>query len=400
MRCSIALAAVCILAIFNTAIVQPAATGESVEEHIAAVEDGLIPFVGGRSDSSQIKSSLGARMRFYRAPAVSIAVINHYEIEWARAWGTSEAGGTKPATTETLFQAGSISKPVATIGAMHLVQEGKLSLDTNVNYVLKSWKLPDNEFTRTKAVTLRELLTHSAGTNVHGFFGYNVRVELPTVVQVLRGVAPANSPPIVVENVPGSMWRYSGGGFEIVNQMMVDVTGVPFADFMRTTVLQPLGMNHSTYEQPLPAALQADAAAGTYADGREVAGKWHVYPELAAAGLWTTASDLARFAIALMNAQRGLDNSVVSSGIGREMLTAQRDTNDGSGAQQGLGIFLRGRGNDAAFFHAGADEGFQAQLLGFEAGYGVVVLTNSDNGLNLSAEIIGSVEREYGWPSW
>jgi CubicO group peptidase (beta-lactamase class C family) len=282
---------------------------------------------------------------------------------------------------------------------MHLVQEGKLTLDGNVNDTLESWKVPDNQFTRAKPVTLRELLTHSAGTNVHGFFGYNVRIEWPTVVQVLRGVAPANSPPIEVGDVPGRSWRYSGGGFEIINQMVLDVTKVPFAEFMQTTVLRPLGMNHSTYQQPLPIAMQNNAAAGTYADGTEVPGKWHVYPELAAAGLWTTASDLARFAISLMNTERGIDNPVISAGTGREMLTAQRDTNDAKTARQGLGIFVYGSGDDARFFHAGADEGFQAQLLGFDNGHGLVVLTNSDNGLELSAEIIGAVEREYGWPN-
>ena len=384
------------LAVFDPGIVAQAAAA-SVEDHIAAVENGLIP-------SPQITRELGRRytlaerMSFYKVPAVSVAVINNYEIEWARAWGTKEAGGTQQVTPDTLFQAGSISKPVAAMGVMHLVQQGKLNLDTNVNEVLKSWKVPDNEFTRVKPVTLRELLTHSAGTNVHGFSGYNVRVERPSVVQVLKGVAPANSPPVIVERVPGSKWQYSGGGIEIVHQMVLDVAGIPFADFMQTTVLHPLGMNHSTYEQPLPATMQENAAAGTNIDGTEVPGRWHVYPEQAAAGLWTTPSDLARLAIALMNAERGLDNPVISAGTVKEMLTPQRDTDDGSNAQMGLGIFLQGSGKDAHFFHAGADEGFQAQLLGYDGGYGVVVMVNSDNGLRLAAEIIKSVEREYGWP--
>ena len=384
------------LALFDPGIAAQAAAA-SVEDHIAAVENGLIalPQITGAPGRT---FTLAERMSFYKVPAVSVAVINNYEIEWARAWGTKEAGGTQPVTRDTLFQAGSISKPVTAMGVMHLVQQGKLNLDTNVNDVLKSWKVPDNEFTRAKPVTLRELLTHSAGTNVHGFFGYNVRVERPSVVQVLKGVAPANSPPVVVERAPGSKWQYSGGGIEIVHQMVLDVTGIPFADFMQTTVLHPLGMTHSTYEQPLPDTMQENAAAGTHLDGTEVPGKWHVYPEQAAAGLWTTPSDLARFAIALMNAGRGRDNPVISTGIAKEMLRPQRDIDDGSNAQMGLGIFLHGSGSDALFFHAGADEGFQAQMLGYDAGYGVVVMVDSDNGLRLAAEIVQSVEREYSWP--
>jgi CubicO group peptidase (beta-lactamase class C family) len=393
-------AAALIVALYALAAIDPAtvahaaATG-SIDDHIAAVEDGLIPSPQITGELGR-KHTLAERMSFYKAPAVSVAVINNYEIEWARAWGTTEAGGTQPVNPDTLFQAGSISKPVAAMGVMSLVQQGKLSLDTNVNDVLKSWKVPDNEFTRVKPVTLRELLTHSAGTNVHGFFGYNVRIERPSVVQVLKGVAPANSPPVVVEYVPGSKWQYSGGGIEIVQQMVVDVTGIPFAEFMQTTVLRPLGMDHSTYEQPLPTAMQENAAAGTHADGTEVSGRWHVYPEQAAAGLWTTPSDLARFVIALMNAERGLGNPVISVTTGKEMLIPERDAEDG--AQMGLGIFVFGSGSDARFFHAGADEGFQAQLLGYDAGYGVVVMVNSDNGLSLAAEIIQSVKREYGWP--
>lgn len=386
------LAALLVIILFGPACGLRAADTESIDDHIANVENRLILL--GNPSGTQRTATLAQGMRFLRVPAVSVAVIDNYQIEWARAWGTREAGSAKAVNIDTLFQAGSISKPVAAMGVMHLVQEGKLSLDANVNDVLKSWKVPDNQFTRQKPVTLRELLTHGAGTNIHGFIGYNVGIERPSVLQVLEGVPPANTPPVTVEAVPGSEWRYSGGGYEIINQMVLDVTGVPFDEFMRATVLQPLGMNHSTYQQPLPLAMQENAASGTRDAGIEVVGKWRVYPEQAAAGLWTTPSDVARFAIALMNTERGLGNPVVSASTGQAMLTPQRETSDGSGAQQGLGIFLEG---SKAFFHAGINEGFQAYLLAYDAGYGVVVMANSDNGLQLAKEIVATIQREYGW---
>src|SRR5262249_827570 len=275
-------------------------------------------------------------MSFYKVPAVSVAVINEYKIEWAQAWGVTESGGRDQVSSDTLFQAGSISKAVGAMGAMHLVQEGKLSLDANVDQELKSWKIPKNQFTGSKAVTLRELLSHSGGTTVHGFPGYDVHAPIPSLLQVLDGVPPANTAPITVETAPGGGWQYSGGGYEIIQQMMIDQTGLPFPEYMRTKVLEPLDMNHSTFQQPLPVALQGQAAGGTVANGAEVSGKWHVYPEMMAAGLWTTPSDLAKFAIALMNTTRGLNNPVISAATGSQMLTPQIDTGNAALGKMGL----------------------------------------------------------------
>ena len=172
--------------------------------------------------------------------------------------------------------------------------------------------MPENEFTKDKKVTLRGILSHSAGLTVHGFPGYAVAGPVPTLVEVLDGAKPANTGAIRVNVVPGSLWRYSGGGFTVMQQMIIDATGKPFPEFMRETVLAPLGMTSSTYEQPLPADRQSHAATGHYPDGRPVAGKWHVYPEMAAAGLWTTAPDLARFAIGVQRALASTSNAVLS----------------------------------------------------------------------------------------
>ncbi|HZS52902.1 MAG TPA: serine hydrolase domain-containing protein [Bryobacteraceae bacterium] len=230
----------------------------------------------------------------------------------------------RPVEITTLFQAGSISKPVAAVAAMKLVEEGKLALDQNINTFLTTWKVPDNEFTKDKKVTLREILSHSAGVTVHGFPGYAAGDPIPTLVQVLDGVKPANTPPIRVDVVPGSIWRYSGGGYTIMQLAMTDVTHEPFPEIMRNTVLIKAGMRDSTYENPLPSRLSGVAATGYGSDGAPVARRYHTYPEMAAAGLWTTASDLARFGIEIQKSREGRSNRILKQGTVQEMLTEQK----------------------------------------------------------------------------
>src|SRR5262245_10533451 len=230
---------------------------------------------------------------------LSLAIFNNGQIIKAAAYGSADKGAKTAPTTNTLFQAGSISKPVSALGALHLVQKKKLALDENVNARLVMWKVPENELTTDEKVTLRRLLTHSAGLTVHGFPGYAVTAKLPTLIEVLNGNGPANTKPIRVDIVPGSKTRYSGGGFTVMQQLIIDVTGEALPRFMQDSVLKPLGMAASTFEQPPPDACRALTAQGYYADGTPVEGRWHVYPEMAAAGLWTTPSDLARFAIGL-----------------------------------------------------------------------------------------------------
>jgi CubicO group peptidase (beta-lactamase class C family) len=241
-----------------------------------------------------LKIDLQELMKMYRVPAVSVAVIDNFQIDWAKAYGVTDPGGTNPATTKTLFQAGSISKPVASAAALYLVAQRKLSLDEDMNQKLISWKVPENEFTKEQKVTLRRLLSHSSGANVEsGFGGYDIDEPLPTLKQILKGEKPANNGPIRVDFVPGSRCRYSNGAFAIVQQLLIDVTGKPFPLLMRELVLEKIGMADSTFEQPLPPERAVFATSGTYPDGTTMHGKWHVYPEMAAAGLWTTPTDLA-----------------------------------------------------------------------------------------------------------
>src|SRR5215472_13154725 len=351
------------------------AVGKSttIDERIHRVETGIPP-IPAPDKAGPLQLDLQKLMELFKVPGLSVAVIDNYKIAWAKAYGVTAIGGAEPVTMKTLFQAGSISKPVAATGALYLVEHGKLSLDEDVNNKLVTWKVPENEFTKDQKVTLRRLMTHSAGLTVHGFPGYATNEPIPTLVQIFNGEKPANTAPIRVDFVPGSKVRYSGGGVTIEQQLMMDVTSTPFPQFMQKNVLEKIGMTHSTYEQPLPPARAALTATGTYSDGRSVPGKWHIYPEMAAAGLWTTPTDLAKFAIEIALSKHGKSNHVLSQAMTQEMLTPVME-----GA--GLGFFLD-KDNPGQFGHNGADEGFQALLtMNSELGNGVVIMANSDMGI-------------------
>ncbi len=356
---------------------------------IQKLEDAAVDVSLGPNEPP-LQLSLQQLMELYKIPAFSIAVIDNYRIVWAKAYGLTDGSSNKPVTTRTLFQAGSISKPVAATGTLYLVEKGKLSLDEDVNQELKTWKLPENEFTKTQKVTLRRLMSHTAGLTVHGFPGYDVDTARPTLVQIFNGEKPANTNAIRVDVVPGTLERYSGGGVTIEQQLVIDVTGKPFPEFMHDTVLEKIGMTDSSYAQPLPAEWAARTAAGTYADGKPVHGRWHIYPEMAAAGLWTTPTDLAKFAIEIALSKQGQANHVLSEKMTNEMLTPVMD-------EAGLGFFLD-KNNPGQFGHDGADEGFQSLLtMNANTGKGVVIMTDSDRGIFAGQLVMLSIAKEYGW---
>ncbi|HEX8360840.1 MAG TPA: serine hydrolase domain-containing protein [Longimicrobium sp.] len=338
--------------------------------------------------------SLAERMAHYKVPGVSVAVVEGGRIAWARGFGVREAGTADSVTGTTLFQAASISKPVAATGMLRMVDEGKLALDTPVNEYLVSWKVPENEFTAREQVTLRRLASHSAGLTVHGFGGYPAGAPVPSVPQILDGSGPANSQPVRVNVVPGSMWRYSGGGTTIEQLVMTDVAKEPFPALMRRLVLEPAGMANSTFEQPLPEVRRGTAAAGHDEEGAVLPGRWHVYPEMAAAGLWTTPSDLLKWAMEIAAARDGRSGRVLSKPTAVAMLTPQKGAS-------GLGPSLGGRGDGFYFSHGGANAGFRAQLIYFpETGQGAAVMTNGEGGDRLAREILLALSAAYGWPGY
>ena len=375
--------------LFTVSPVDSQTISENQRAHVKNIETDTTD-VSVTAGEPPLQLSLEKLMELYQDPGFSVAVIEDYKIVWAKAYGVTDAGSHSPVTTTTLFQAGSISKPVAATGTLWLVEHGKLSLDQNVNEKLKTWKVPENEFTSAQKVTLRRLMSHTAGLTVHGFPGYDVDEPIPTLVQIFNGEKPANTAPIRVDVVPGTVERYSGGGITIEQQLVMDVTGEPFPEFMRKTVFEKIGMKDSSYSQPLPPDWAGHTAAGTQGDGTIVHGRWHIYPEMAAAGLWTTPTDLAKFAIEIALSKQGKANHVLSESMVTQMLTPVMD-------DAGLGFFLE-KDNPGQFGHNGDDEGFQAMLtMNADSGKGIAIMANSQWGITIGNLVVERVAKEYQW---
>lgn len=362
-----------------------------VQNKIEKVENGLLPAVLIKGDTTW---TIQERLTHYKVPGVSIAVIKDFKIDWAKAYGVKDNETKELLTVNTLFQAASISKPVAALAALNKVEAGKISLDQNINEKLTSWKLPENEFTENKKVKLVNLLSHTGGLTVHGFPGYKVGSELPTLSQILDGIPPANTPAVRVDIEPGTKFRYSGGGVTIMQMMLMDIEKRPFPQILKETVLDPVGMTNSTYNQPLPDDVQKMAASGHLADGNVIEGKIHIYPEMAAAGLWTTPTDLSKVAIEVQKSLKGRANKVISQEMTQKMLTPY------IADDVGLGFFLSKFEESIYFGHGGANEGFRCRLIAHkDNSYGAAVMVNSNNGA-IIGEILRSIAKEYQWDNY
>ena len=332
-------------------------------------------------------------MERFGVPGVSVAVIHDFDVHWASGYGVADVETGAPVDVETLFQAASISKPVTAMAAMVAVEQGRFSLDDDINSVLASWELPGAGFTDDRPVTPRLLFSHTAGLgDGHGFPGYDPGEPRPTAVQILNGDEPSNVEAVTMVRPPLTAMHYSGGGTTIMQLALADVFGEPFPDLMRRTVLEPAGMTTSTFAQPLPSDRDANAARA-HAGGRALGdAKWHVYSAMAAAGLWTNARDLARFAIEVQKAARGDPGRVITAASASEMLSPV-----------GIGDFAVGfsiarEGQGWYFSHSGGNWGFICQLVAHKAkGYGVAVMTNSSGGGQVVREIVERVQRAYGW---
>jgi CubicO group peptidase (beta-lactamase class C family) len=353
----------------------------------------LLQFIIAVPAGAEPREQILALLAKHGIPGASMALIENGQIAWARGYGVRELTAADEVSATTLFQAGSISKPIAALCALILVQQGRLELDADVNARLTSWRIPQTIFTEQQPVTMRLLLSHRAGVTVHGFPGYAAGAPIPSLLQVLDGRSPANTLPIVVDTVPGSRFRYSGGGYTILQQLMMDQVGSSFPNIMDELVLRPLGMAHSTYRQPLPAD-QHGAAATAHQSRGPLSGKWHTYPEMAAAGLWTTAEDLARFALGVQAAWKGQSGAILTRHLAQQMLTPQ-----GSGTY-GLGLVIRGSGRSLSFAHDGINAGFESRLVAYlETGQGVAVMVNRNGTAAMLKELVELLRAEYRWPA-
>jgi CubicO group peptidase (beta-lactamase class C family) len=329
-------------------------------------------------------------------PGVSLAIVEDFEVREAYGFGVRRTGSSDNVTPDTLFQACSVSKAVTALAVLRLVQEGALGLDEPANGYLKQWKV-QSRVGDPAEVTVRRLLSHTAGANLPWSAGYHPTQDIPTLLQILAGEKPSIYPSVEVISPPGSRFEYSGGGYCILQQLLVDLKEKPFPELMRELVLDPLDMVHSTFEQPLPGHLEASAAVGHREDGKPVRGAWRVYPEMALGGLWTTPTDLARIGIVIQRALNEQAGTLLSGQIAREMLAAQADA--GERGSVGLGVFIEGAGPTLRFGHPGDNEGYSARWISSVIdGRGVVVMTNSDAGWLVQEELISAVASEYRWP--
>lgn len=374
------------LALFASAA---AAAGDAQQDHLARVERGLrgpASFVGDPT------WTLAERMAHYGVPGLSLAIIEDGRVVATRAYGIADRRSGKPMREDTLLQAASISKPVSAFGAMHLVDRGALALDAPVATQLKSWRIPENEFARAVPITLAQLLSHTGGFGVHGFLGYERGAPLPSLTHILDGQPPANSQAVRVEQQPGAAFRYSGGGYTIAQLTVSDAARQPFVEFMQRSILKPIGMRDSSFVYPLPARRLKRAAAGVLPNGQDVVGGSKVHPESAAAGLWTTARDLARFAIEVQRALHG-ESRLLKPG------TAERMLRDPGPDHYALGFAITHQNGAPYFGHEGWNDGFSSALVANREGQGVAIMINA-NQPQLLQEVRRAVAFEYGWPGY
>jgi len=327
-------------------------------------------------------------------PGLAVALVNQGKVEWVRGYGVLRAMGDGEVTAQTRFQAGSISMPITALAALRLVQLGKLDLDKPLNERLVSWKVPENEFTKARPPTLRQTLSHSAGFNQPVFVFQSKSPS--TLVDILDGKA--DSPPILVESEPGTKFAFSGGWYCVVQQLLADVAGKPFPDLMQDLVLGPLALRESTFTESLPADWEGAAAVGHLAGQSPLPHRWdNCSPVLAAAGLWTSAGDLAKVIAALSQSWQGKRDSFLPQPLAKGMLTPQV-------GDAGLGVTLGGvtlgtRGRAPVFSQRGKNSGYLCHIIGYPAtGQGAVLLTNSDTGERLIDELLDSLRLEFGWP--
>lgn len=361
-----------------------------IEEEIMKIENGLLPAVVIENEDN-ITYSIIDRMQYYDVPGLSIAVIKDNKIEWAKSYGVKEKGTSDRVTLKTMFQAASMSKPITGIVAVKLAEQGKIDLYKSVNEQLKSWQIPENEFTKKKAITPELLLLHLGGLNVHGYHGYAVSDTIPTIIDILNGAGPANSEPMNVLFEPGTKWRYSGGGYTILQLLMEDVSGKSFPQLMKENLFDPLGIKNSTFSHNLSKNEKASIAKAYKYDGSMVEGGYRIHPEKSAAGLWCTPSDYAKMVIEIQKAYFGQSDKIVSQKAAETLVTRNRGT-------MGYGFMIRLHGDSTAIAFGGGNKGFTCNIFSyFHQGTGAVIMVNSDNG-KVMGEILRSMSREYAWP--
>lgn len=369
---------------------------QEIQNRIKAVENNLRSWT---KIKGQPQWTLAERMKYYHVKGISIVVIKDFKIDWAKGYGLADSLSGKPVDTNTLFQVGSISKAINGLGILSLVQNGKLDLNKDINEYLKSWKFPYDSLSKGKRITLTNLLSHTAGLSVHGFPGYVAGDTIPSLIEILDGKPPANNRAVRSEFEPSLKYKYSGGGTTISQLIIQDVVQQPYHHFMRETIFVPLGMKTSSYEQPPSIANKKLLATGHLTNGTAVVGNYHIYPEQAAAGLWSNPSELAAYVIEIQKSLLGKSNKILSKEMATQYvmpynfnyLTPYPDE------EVALGVFSQKTGGERYFTHDGSDRGFKAKFIGsIKNGYGAVLMINSDS-REILEEVVNAIALTYNW---
>lgn len=371
---------------------------QEVQERILKVEKSLAGTIRIKGEPLW---SLTDRMQYYKVMGLSIAVVNNYQIEWAKGYGYADITEKCFVTTNTLFQAGSVSKSLNALGVLKLVDDKKIDLNTDINAYLNSWKFNYDSISNGKKITPVQLISHTSGLSIWGFDGYDRGDNIPTIVEILEGKNPANSPPIHSMFEPGLKFQYSGGGTTVSQLMIADVARMNYDKFMLDNVLKPIGMTNSFFGTPKISVNPQSLATAYSPVGAELPGKYKIHPEMAAAGLWTTPTDISKFIIESQLSYEGRSNKVLSKETTRLMLDPYVVTNNATLPKKGsLGVFINEKNGKRYFLHKGGNAGFVCIYYGsMEGGKGVAVMINSNNDKILQ-EVVNSVSQVYEWDNF
>jgi CubicO group peptidase (beta-lactamase class C family) len=325
-------------------------------------------------------------MAEHRVPGISMAVIDKYKTAEIESIGTISNHSKEPVTENTYFQAASVSKAVTAAIVFHCIDRNMFDLDTDVNRYLKSWKVPQNRYTRQKKVTLRGLMSHRAGMPATNFPQKKGAGD-PTLVQILNGESPALNKPAFPVLEPGTRWQYSNLGYVVIQQILEDTLQKPFVQIADEIVFKPLGMTHSTFRYPIPTGREGVEARPHRIDGTPGEPMMNSAAQ-AHGGLMTTARDLAVFVVEIMNAWRQKSTRLISPESAGIMIN------------EGVGVFNRGSGTAVSFYHPGQGlPGATGWIVGYpHSGQGAVILTNGYKGLEPTRRITGRLETLYQWP--
>ncbi len=369
-----------------TAVTAQQHYSKAVNEQIARVETNLS---GGLVIDGKLYN-LSERMKQYNVAGLSVAVIDNYQIVWAKGYGYADKKEGRKVTTNTLFEPGSISKSLNAVGILQLAQQGKLDLYQDINQYLVNWKFPYDTVSHGKKITTAQLLSHTAGLSVHGFPGYQRDSVIPAVTDILDGRPPSNTEAIRSVTEPGKETRYSGGGILITQQMLADLTKQPYEQYMYEHVLHPLEMNNSSFNQPPAASQRKNLATGYKSNGNEVPGNYFVYPEKAAAGLWTTPTDICKYIVEMQQAYQGKSSKLLNQEMVKLHVTPYKN-------DVAMGTFQQVRDGEKYFDHTASNEGFTGLFIGgLTNGKGAAIFVNSDDA-TIAFELVNSIALAYNW---